>query len=167
MRNQFLGGTMAVSDIILAAIAEKRIAKGDIAKKMGWSSQSFSNRLKKNTIDADEWVKIAAILGYEVRMIEKTTGELYDVPNKGVGPKVVKMINGVTYDTEKARAIIHTPRIFGCFHELYRLFNDGYFIVTYYDMEGADPAVTPISEEDAKVFIRDCNGASEEVKKVE
>ena len=69
MKIEFAGGDMKVAEIIKTAILASDKQQKEVAEKMGWSPQSFANRLKKGTIDADEWVDIAHILGYELKMV--------------------------------------------------------------------------------------------------
>ena len=58
MQTQVIGSnSMSVSEMIKQAIATKGLQQKDIAVKMGWSPQGFTNRLSNNTIDAEEWVK--------------------------------------------------------------------------------------------------------------
>ena len=60
MQVQVIGSkNMTVSEMIKQAIATKGLQQKDIAAKMGWSPQNFTNRLKNNTIDAEEWIKLA------------------------------------------------------------------------------------------------------------
>ena len=50
------GEWMKVAEIIEKAIADKGLQKKDIAQKMGWSPQTFNNRLRNNTISSEEWI---------------------------------------------------------------------------------------------------------------
>lgn len=71
MQIQVIGSnSMSVSEMIKQAIAMKGLQQKDIAVKMGWSPQNFTNRLTNYTIDAEEWVKLAAIIGYEIQMVD-------------------------------------------------------------------------------------------------
>ena len=63
------GDILSVSDLIKQAIAESDKQQKEVSAHMGWTPQNFANRIKNNTIDADEWVEIAKFLGYEVKMV--------------------------------------------------------------------------------------------------
>ena len=51
MKNSSIGSsTMDVSEMLNQAMLVKGVRKKDVAEKMGWSSQNFSNRLKNKKI---------------------------------------------------------------------------------------------------------------------
>lgn len=151
------GDILSVSDVIRQAILESDRQQKEVAAHMGWTPQNFSNRLKNNTIDADEWVEIAKFLGYELRMVDTRSGECLREKQKGVAPRTVMMVNGVTYDTEKSEAICHTNTFMGCYFELYKDAEGRYFVVMVAEWNQYDGVVMPISEFFAVKFIEDCN----------
>jgi hypothetical protein len=155
------GVAMSVSEIIEKAIADKGIQKKDIAEKMGWSKQNFSQRLKNNSVSAEEWVKIADIIGCSVEMITESGNTVVPL-SQGVGPKVCKMVNGYMFDTTKSNAICHSSKIHGIFFELYKTLEDRYFLVIYTDFEiiGKDYPVIEITKDIADTFISECAGYS-------
>lgn len=149
------GDILSVSDAIKQAISESDRRQKEVAAHMGWTPQNFANRLKNNTVDADEWVKIAKFLGYEVKMVSTGGVELRERA-KGVGHRVVKMVDGVTYDTDKSEAICHTSKLTGSFFELYRDPEGQHFIVLYAEWL-EDGIVMPIDESHAQKFAEDCH----------
>ena len=91
MQIQVIGSnSMSVSEMIKQAIAMKGLQQKDIAVKMGWSPQNFTNRLTNNTIDAEEWVKLAAIIGYEIQMVDVESNTVLKPRRNSTGPKVKK-----------------------------------------------------------------------------
>lgn len=148
------GDILSVSDVIKQAISESEKQQKEVAAHMGWTPQNFANRLKNNTVDADEWVEIAKFLGYEVKMVS-TDGEELKEKSKGVGTRVVKMVDGVTYDTEKSEAICHTSKLTGSFFELYQDPEGQKFIVLYADWL-EDGIVMPVDESHAQEFAAAC-----------
>lgn len=148
------GDILSVSDVIKQAIIESDKQQKEVAAHMGWTPQNFANRLKNNTVDADEWVEIAKFLGYKVKMVSADGVELKE-KSKGIGNRVVQMVNGVTYDTEKSEAICHTSEFAGSFFELYKDPEGRYFIVLYASWQ-MDGIVMPVDEKDAEGFMEAC-----------
>ena len=148
------GDILSVSDVIKQAIAESEMQQKEVAAHMGWTPQNFANRLKNNTVDADEWVEIAKFLGYEVKMVSSEGKELKE-RSKGVGSRVVQMVNGVTYDTEKSDAICHSSEFAGSFFELYMDPEGRKFVVLYADWQN-DGIVMPVDEDHAQKFMEAC-----------
>lgn len=159
---EIVGGDMKVSEIIKTAIQSSDTQQKEVAQKMGWSPQSFANRLKKNTIDADEWVAIAHILGYELKMVSQDGASL-KAKRKGFGPRVQQMVDGYAYDTEKADAICRTPKVAGGSFEMYRdLTTRQFYIVIYCDWGTQTGIVTPVTDEEAREFYDGCGGMNPE-----
>lgn len=160
---EIVGGDMKVSEIIKTAIQSSDTQQKEVAQKMGWSPQSFANRLKKNTIDADEWVAIAHILGYELKMVSQDGASL-KAKRKGFGPRVQQMVDGYAYDTEKADAICRTPKVAGGSFELYRdLTTRQFYIVIYCDWGTQTGIVTPVTDAEAREFYDGCGGMNPEL----
>ena len=142
---------MSVSDIIKKAIEDSPHQQKEVAAHMGWTPQNFQNRLRNNTIDADEWVEIANYLGYEVTMAP--IGEIAGQQAKGRATR--QMVGGIIYDTKAAKAICHSSTFLGTFYELYRMETGDYFIVMYSKwLEKGQ--IIPISPAHAEEFMADC-----------
>ena len=155
---EIVGGDMKVSEMIKTAILSSEKQQKEVAEQMGWSPQSFANRLKKNTIDADEWVSIAHILGYELKMVARD-GKSVQAKRKGFGPRVQQMVEGYAYDTEKADAICRTPKVAGGCFELYRdLMTRQFYIVVSCSWGKQNGIVIPITKDEAKEFYYECGG---------
>lgn len=142
---------MTVSDAIKNAIENSHVMQKDVAKHMGWTPQNFANRLRNNTIDADEWVKIARFLGYTVQMV-RDEGEI----PVGISEPVKQQVDCVTYNTREAVPVCHTSEFAGAFYELYRdPVHDCYFVVLNASwLEKGQ--IFPISDECAADFKRTC-----------
>lgn len=149
---------MSVSEMIKQAIAAKGMRKKDVAAQMGWSPQNLTNRLKLNTIDAEEWIKLAKILGYEVQMVDIESGKALKPRKPSSSPRVVQMMEGYTYDTEKADSICRSPKLYGGWFELFKDIPTGKFYTVAYFETGKSACMALISEEDAKKFFEDCKG---------
>lgn len=148
------GDILTVSDVIKQAIMESDKQQKEVAAHMGWTPQNFANRLKNNTIDADEWVEIARFLGYDLKMVSSDGKELKEKRN-GIGHRVVKMVDGVTYDTEKSEAICHTSMFAGSFFELYENPEGRKFVVLYAKWLD-DGIVMPVDESGTADFMDAC-----------
>lgn len=61
----------SMSEILKDALDAKGYSQREFAEKMGWTSQNFSQRLKKNSFTAEEWRDMAYKLGYEVRLVDR------------------------------------------------------------------------------------------------
>ncbi len=59
---------MQISKIIKTMIINKDTKHIDVAKKMGYTKQGFSNLLKKDNYKLDDIIKIADILDYDVQL---------------------------------------------------------------------------------------------------
>ena len=120
---------------------------------MGWTPQNFQNRLRNNTIDADEWVEIAHYLGYEVQMVHQTDEGI--AGQQAVGPATRQMVDGIIYDTKTAKAICHSSKFVGTFFELYRTEAGDFFIVMYSKWIEKGQII-PITPAHAEEFMSDC-----------
>jgi len=162
MQMEFVGGEMKVSEIIKTAIMSSDKQQKEVADGMGWSQQALSNRLRNNSIDAEEWVAISRILGYELKMVAKD-GSSVKPKVKGVYPRAQQIVGGYMYDTEKGTAICRTPKMAGASFELYRdIPTKQHYIVIYCDWGTQREIVTPITEQEARDFYKACGGADEE-----
>lgn len=142
---------MSVSDIIKKAIEDSPHQQKEVAAHMGWTPQNFQNRLRNNTIDADEWVEIARYLGYKVTMVpdEEIAGQ------QAKGQATRQMVGGIIYDTKAAKAICHSSKFVGTFFELYRTETGDFFIVMYSKwLEKGQ--IIPVSPAHAEEFMADC-----------
>ena len=120
---------------------------------MGWTPQNFQNRLRNNTIDADEWVDIADFLGYEVKMVNPLGKDVAGQQAKGQATR--QMVGGIIYDTKAAKAICHSSKFVGTYYELYKMESGEYFIVMY--SKWLDKGqIIPISPAHAEEFMADC-----------
>lgn len=144
---------MSVSDMIRKAIEDSPYQQREIAAHMGWTPQNFQNRLRNNTVDADEWVEIARYLGYEVKMVNQTGEEIAVQQAKGRATR--QMVGGRNYDTKTAKAICHSSKFVGTFFELYKMESGDFFIVMYSKwLEKGQ--IIPVSPAHAEEFMADC-----------
>lgn len=145
---------MTASQMIRQALQSAVKTQTALAEHMGWSKQNLSVRLKNNSLTHDELVKALAFCGYSVKMVNDR-GE--SIPNIGnsKSPKVVQMVEGITYDTSKAESICvcHGTETGPLYTELFRDMNGRYFLVYYQNCEGGKNMVAPLSSQVAKMFV--------------
>lgn len=144
---------MKVSDIIRKAIEDSPHQQKEVAAHMGWTPQNFQNRLRNNTIDADEWVEIANYLGYDVKMVNQYGEDIAGQQARGTATR--QMVGGTIYDTKTAKVICHSSKFVGTFFELYKMETGEYFIVMYSKwLEKGQ--IIPVSPAHAEEFMSDC-----------
>lgn len=149
---------MNVSEMLNQAMLVKGVRKKDVAAKMGWSSQNFSNRLKNKTIDAEELIKLASILGYEIQMVDVESKVVLKPRKESSGPRVVQIVDGISFDTEKATSLCRSPKIYGGWFELFQDFATREFFTVAYFETGESACPARISKENAERFYLDCGG---------
>lgn len=151
MRQDELGGEkMTVANICRDLIEKSSLQQKDVAEAMGWSQGAFSNRLRRNSLSAEEFLKLIGILGFDFKIVEKKTNEEIRTRRKGVGERLQMMVNGVKYDTYKADAICHSDENDDMFFELYQDSEGRYFVAQYVRWKGGVSSISPIGAEDAK-----------------
>ena len=72
---------MTVSDKVRAAIALKGKQNTDAAAALGISMQAFNNKMYRGTFNADELIKIADELNYELAFIDKYGQKIIFMPS--------------------------------------------------------------------------------------
>ena len=156
--DSFEGGyDMTPVEIIKDLIARSPMQQKDLAEKMGWVPQSFSNKVRRNTFTAEELLQIVDVLGYEIKIVEKETNDEVTTRRKRVGPRLKLMVNGVKYDTFKSDAICHSDESEDMYCELYRDCEGRYFVAQYVKWEGGVNSISPIGEEDAERLMEKLN----------
>ena len=61
--------TMKAKQLIEMACAYAGMSKADLARNLGWSPQTLSNRLTTEKFTIDEWNKIGAALGATAQIV--------------------------------------------------------------------------------------------------
>lgn len=146
----------SMSEILKDALEAKNYSQREFAKMMGWTPQNFNQRLKKNSFSAEEWRKMAYMLGYEVRMVELESGIEFEGRRKGHGRRVKQVINGVLYDTYKADALCSDffqdgehEYTDGMAFELYVDSFGRFFVARYVEWENGTDSITTVGKEEA------------------
>ena len=144
------GDGMTPVEVIKDLISRSSMQQKEVAARMGWTEQAISNKFRRNSLSAEEYLNMLEILGYELRIVESDTSEEVFTRRKGVGERLKMMVNGVKYDTYKADAICHSDESEDIFYELYVDQEGRYFVAQYVNWEGGVNSISPIGEDDAK-----------------
>lgn len=96
---------MTANEVLVAAIDINKTTQAETAKRYGWSAQQLGQRMKRNSLRADEFLELMDILGIDVVFSVRTTGEILKPHVNGHGPRVVGMSDGVKYDTAASEPI--------------------------------------------------------------
>lgn len=144
---------MTSAEIIKRLIQKSEKKNKEVSDEMRMSQSAFSNKFKRNSFSADEFIHIVSYLGYELKIVDKDTNDDIKIKNKGIGERVKMMIKGVIYDTEKSDAICHSDENEESFDELYQDNQGRYFVAHYVKWEGGVNSISPIGTDDAIKFI--------------
>jgi transcriptional regulator with XRE-family HTH domain len=146
----------SMSEILKEALEAKGYSQRSFAKKLGYTPQNFSQRLKKNSFTAEEWRSMAYELGYEVKLVEMESGIEFESRRKGHGRRVRQVINGVLYDTYKADMLCGdffkdgaSEYTDGMAFELYVDYFGRFFVARYTEWENGSDSITTIGKEEA------------------
>ena len=147
------GDNVTVAEQCKKLIERSTMQQKEVAKKMGWTEANFCNKLRRNTLSAEDFLRIVEILGCQIQIVGKENQEEIKVRQTGVGPRLRMMVNGVKYDTYKADAICHTDETRPSFDEVYRDNEGRYFVAHYVKWDGGVSSISPIAEEDVKALF--------------
>ena len=151
---------MTAIEMMLTAIKTKGYTNAKVCELMGWFPQQLSQRICRNSIKADELLKILELIGVDVKMYDKKTGKEIVGYSSGAGRSARGMVAGVKYSTANSLALANNfyadgVNMFsdGRARELYIDMNGNYFFVEYTEIPGEKDRINPISARDAADFI--------------
>lgn len=154
------GNIMTAKEMLTAAFRDAGTNQAEAAQKCGWIPQQMSGRLSRNSLRADDFLRLLDAAGVDVTMTVRETGTPVKVFGSGAGRRVRRMVNHVIYDTRYADAIsndfyadgeneYHDGRAM----ELYRDREGRYFFAEYTNFDGAQDRIVPVGGTDAAEFI--------------
>lgn len=145
---------MNVAETVKELIKKTDFQQAEVARLMDWTPQNLSNRLGRNTLYAEDFMKLLDVMGYKAIIVEKDSEEEVKTRKRGIAPRLQMMVNGVKYDTYKADAVCHRVIAKDCmFHELYKTDDGNYFLAQVMLFEGGVDSITPVSEEAAEKLM--------------
>lgn len=155
------GATMPANELIAAALKATNKSQAAAAASVGWVPQQLSGKLIRRSLRADEFLELLEAIGVEITLTVKETGKQIKEQRFGAGRRVKAMVDRVIYDTAASNALSNNffadgvnQYTDGKARELY-IDNEGrYFFAEYSAWEGAKDRITPVSAEDAAVFIQ-------------
>lgn len=127
----YSGDRMTASEMITHAIEDRGVYKKDVASKMGWSAANLTNKLRRNTITADEFIKLADILGFNVQMANKGIELPVKKKSSRIGTRIVATVGDEQFDNGSATQICHKTNSLTVDKELYLSNKNKFFIVTH------------------------------------
>lgn len=149
------GGTdMNASEKTKELINRSGTLNKDVAEHLGCTPAALSNKLRRNTLTAEEFMKIIEFLGYEMKIVNAETSNEIKERKRGIGERLRMMVNGIKYDTYNADAVGHSEPGGDIFYELYKDEKDRYFVAAYMNWENGVNSISPISEGAAKEMMK-------------
>lgn len=154
---------MKASDIVEDALQLRGILQKELAERVGQDQKYLSRKLSTNSMKAQELIDLIHELGYEIKLVDRQgDGQTVSVRRRGTGPRVKRMVSGITFDTAKADALCHTDVDDGRYMELYRDQEGRFFIVHYSFWQKEDAAITVCQEDEARhLFEKYADGTTE------
>ena len=151
---------MKASDIVEDAICIRGVLHKDLAELTGKDYKYLSKKLSTNSMKAQEMVDIIQELGFEIKLVDRhREGQVVSIRHRGTGPRVKRMVGGITFDTSKSDALCHSDVEDGRYMELHRDQEGRFFIVHYSFWQKEDATITACSEEEARhLFSRYSDG---------
>ena len=153
---------MKASDMVRSALASAGKTQRELAEFMGWSPQNLSGRLKNDSLTFDELTKALSMTGYTVKMVSASGAELPMLGNSS-SPRVVQMVEGVTYDTSKAESLCSSRDEANkdFYTELFKDPSGAYFVVHFQLWDGGYNSISPMSKDASKRFWARYSGLPE------
>ena len=142
---------MKASDIVEDALQRRGVLQKELAERVGQDHKYLSRKLTTNSMKAQELIDLIHELGYEIKLVDRQgSGQTVSVRRRGTGPRVKRMVGGVTFDTAKADALCHTDVEDGRYMALYRDPEGRFFIVHYSFWQKEDATITSCQEDEAR-----------------
>ena len=147
---------MTIAEICKDLISRSPRQQQEVAVSMGMTPQGLSNKLRRNSLSAQQMMNLLDILGYEIKIVEKSGDDEVLPRTRGVGERIRMMVNGQRFDTYRADALGHTTEAPDgmMFDELYRTDDGQYFVAHYCRWPGGSNAISPIEKSDAIALVR-------------
>lgn len=146
---------MTAVQLLREAAKEQNVKLQDIAEAVGKTRNALYMQLNGGRLGAEDWRTMARAVGYEVVMVKSDESPAY---GSKIGRSARQWINGVTYDTDKAVSLCHTPRQ-GCFASELFMADDPnggpgqYFVAHHSLVDGVDTAIVLVTPEAAQAFL--------------
>lgn len=144
---------MKAAELLTNAILSRGVSNKEVAAVLNAKTSTFSKHITQNCLKAQELIDAAEYLGYKVVLVDAETNDELMLGSKSESPRVRKQIEGVVYDTAKARYICKTVARDGWWLELYQTANGDYFAAHYTEWNGVESFLTLCPAEQAEKLI--------------
>ncbi len=152
------GGRMTSKDALMSAMNRTGHTQESAAKLVGWAGQQISQRLRRNSMRADEFLALMDAIGVDVTFTVRKTGEVLKDHKPGHGRRLKMTVDKVMYDTAGSYAIANSffedgvnEYADGEACELYVDKKGRYFMAEYHE-DGKDK-IRPVTASVAAAFI--------------
>lgn len=147
------------NNLLLSALEETDVMKTELAKRVGWTPQRLSNKLKRNSLSADEFIMLLDEIGVDVKLVVRDTGVVVKPTMKKVGVRINMVVDGVRYDTANSHAIANdfysdgeNEYTDGRARELYVNKKGEYFFAEYVEWDQNQNRIVPVPAAEAMKF---------------
>lgn len=161
------GGTtdlkLSASEIIRKALTESGFTHSSLGKILGCTGQNISNKLRRNTLSADEFVSWLDIMGFDVTVTCRKTARNIEDIDFGTNHRIryiKRVVDGKYFNNRTADVVANTFQkgVDGVFDEngraseLYRI-SDGTYILVEYGKEPGSDIVSIVPKTIADMFV--------------
>ena len=129
---------MTAAELLAGAIASRKKPNKEVAAHLGAKASTFSRRISRNCLKAQELMDAAEYLGYKVVLVDAKDNTELELKSRSDSPRVRKQIEGKVYDTARAKFICRTGASDGWWLELYQNEDGEYFVAHYTHWDGVE-----------------------------
>lgn len=147
------------NDLLLTALEKSGVGKVELAHRVGWTPQRLSNKLKRNSLYADEFLMLLDEIGIDIKLVIRETGTVIKPLAQKIGPRVNMIVGGVRYDTANSNAVASdffadgvNKYKDGRARELYVNKKGEYFFAEYVEWDSKQNRIVPVPAEVALKF---------------
>ena len=146
---------MNASNMVRSALIRSGKTMTGLAEFMGCTKQNVSDRLRRGTLTFDELTKALSFCGYTVKLLDSQGREIPNL-NNSTSPRVVRVVDGVSYDTAKAESLCDDKAMMGedFYTELFQDASGAFFVVHDQVWEGGKSTLSPVSKNAAQRFYK-------------
>lgn len=123
---------MIAREVLNAALLNRGVTQAESAAMIGWTAQKLSQRLIRNSLRADDFIRLMDALGIEIEFKDKETGEPLKMHTSGYGRRVKGVSDKIQFDTDQSEPLSNS------FYEdgVNEFGEDGRAVELYIDKEG-------------------------------
>ena len=142
---------MTASNMVRSALIRSGKTMSDLAEYLGCTKQNVSDRLRRGTLTFDELAKALGYCGYTAKLLDDQGREVPNL-NNSTSPRIIRVVDGVTYDTSKAESLCDDKAKMGedFYTELFQDSSGEFFVVHYQIWEGGKSTLSPVSKNAAQ-----------------